>query len=760
MDAPRRCILFLVLLAGLVGPAVAQETASTPVAPADNAEIDKQIKVYKTTLLEGKDEETRLYAATLLLSNGNGEARKELLDVLRDEGHPEARVAVCKALITAREDRKAVANKEELIEPLMGVLSTENDPSRAELAAQALLIFRYDDIAKPLEQLLNSADAGQTARFNAIRALKYQPDDQAIFTLVGLLRRQDEGLAAEAGKALELLGIDVPADAQGIDTLEAGLKSRGPEAYLKNPLIMRNWLVSRENRIRELAAAQTLWEQKYLAALGSLYDAQADEKARSEFLARQLSAAEPSVKMWALGKLEELRKGTGKGKLSEQLEKLVLGLVSYRDRRVRLKTAGLLTLMWELDSTRQLLDQLKVEEDSEVRQALFVALGNACYYASLPTSSVQIPEGVRKETLELAVAFLNESVPERIRSGADVIRKLLEQDGLGAKDVNNYLTALAERYRQVSPTVNHGLRGELLSAMATLCSSRSVIRAQAAKLYSPVFEEALGDEVESVRQAAVDGLINIDKSAALRRLRPDFVKDPSVGIRSRLIELAGDVGGQEDLDWLSKKLGTAGEGEPAWQAMLKILRRSNTDMMSQWIARFDALPAPNRLSPEQMISFLALVEQKAQGDNKADVLMEVRLRLFALYVVGNDTARATEYMNLIVTAANTEKDKNAVAIRLLNTCLQAGDAQVDLAGAVVESYLTERDLGPDSPMAKSLKAYLSEPPAGADPNALIARLRRIKVKQPEKRSLWQQLVAEWEAFAKAKKTVPVEQTNN
>ena len=671
-----------------------------------------------------------------------------------------ARAAVCRALTTAREDRKAVADKEEFIEPLIGVLSTENEPSRAELVAQALLIFRYDDIQKPLERLVGDASAGQTARFNAVKALKYQPDDRAIFTLVDVLRSPDEGLVGEVRNALEWLGIDVPADAEGIDALAAGLRSRGPEAYLENPLVMRNWLVSRENRIRELAAAQSLWEQKYLAALGSLYDAQADENARSEFLARQLNAAEPSVKMWALGKLEELRKGTSKGKLSEQLEKLVLGLASHRDRRVRLKTAGLLTLMWELDSTRQLLDQLKVEEDSEVRHGFFVALGNACYYASLPTSSVQIPEGVRKETLELAVTFLNEAAPERIRSGADVIRKLLEQDGLDAKDIEKYLTALAERYRQVSPTVNHGLRGELLGAMATLCSSRSVIRDQAAKLYGPVFEAALGDEVESVRQAAVDGLINIDKSSALRRLRADFVRDANAGIRARLVELAGEVGGHEDLDWLSKKLGTAGEGEPAWQAMLKILRRSNADMMSQWIARFDALPAPNKLSPEQMISFLTLVEQKAQGENKADVLREARLRLFGLYVTGNDAARATEYMNLVLGAAAGDEDRNDAATRLLSMCLQAGAVQVDLAGAVIEAYLAERDLGSEHPMAKSLNAYLREPPAGVDPNALVARLRQIKVKEPEKRSLWRQLVAEWEAFAKAKKATPAEKANN
>ena len=52
---------------------MAQEAASAPAPPPANAEVDKQIRIYKTTLLEGKDEQTRLDAATLLLFNGNGE---------------------------------------------------------------------------------------------------------------------------------------------------------------------------------------------------------------------------------------------------------------------------------------------------------------------------------------------------------------------------------------------------------------------------------------------------------------------------------------------------------------------------------------------------------------------------------------------------------------------------------------------------------------------------------------------------------------
>jgi len=110
MDTRRR-ILFLVLVAGFFGLARAQEAAPAPAAAGGDAEVDKQVRIYKTTLLEGKDAQTRLDAATLLLFNGNGEARAEVLAVLGDTGHPEARAAICKALTVAREDRLGIPGR-------------------------------------------------------------------------------------------------------------------------------------------------------------------------------------------------------------------------------------------------------------------------------------------------------------------------------------------------------------------------------------------------------------------------------------------------------------------------------------------------------------------------------------------------------------------------------------------------------------------------------------------------------------------------
>ena len=160
------------------------------------------------------------------------------------------------------------------------------------------------------------------------------------------------------------------------------------------------------------------------------------------------------------------------------------------------------------------------------------------------------------------------------------------------------------------------------------------------------------------------------------------------------------------------------------------------------------------------MSWLALLEQKARGENKADKLREARVKLFGLYAAAKDSARATEYMNLVLGSAANEQEKSAAASQLLAACLQSGAAQPELAGALIENHLSRRDLGSGHPLAKSISTFLEKPPAGADPNALLASLRQIEVKEPEKRPLWRQLLVEWEAFAKAQKATPVEKANN
>jgi len=276
------------------------------------------------------------------------------------------------------------------------------------------------------------------------------------------------------------------------------------------------------------------------------------------------------------------------------------------------------------------------------------------------------------------------------------------------------------------------------------------------KLYGPIFEQARSDKADSVRLAAIGGLIDSDKIAALKGLRNAAVKDASLVVRTKLVELAGDVGTGEDLTWLFPKVGQSGEGDAAWQAMLKIFRRSGMDILDEWMAKTDFKVGTGALSYEQKLSFLTLVEQRAESDKDTKRLRAVRERLFALYASGSNTAKANECMGSLLATAGGDLEKQITTTSLADICLGLPTPNIDLAATLIEKYLTDKDLDSQSPLAQSIKLYVNDPPARVDPNALLDRLRQIKFKDPQARGLWKEQLTQWELDIKARKSKETE----
>ena len=754
MTGPRSLILAVVLLLACESsawPGTVLTSTETPATPA--AEVDQELALIKDHLFNNKDTATRMSAATVLLFKDEPAARELVLEALKQAENPAARTAVCKALDRSRRDPRPLKNKEDFLQPLLTIINAEADSTVAQSAAEATLMFSYDQVQAGLEKTAGDSQLPVAIRSNAIYALQLHPDKRAVLTLIGLLDDSNAGVARAAGEALTSLGISLPDDTEGRRRAVSDLEQQGPEAYL------RKRLVRSETDIRTLKAGMLSWQNYYFSALSEWYASLKDEAARNSFLADRLKSPEPEMKLWALDRLEELKKGTGKPKWSEDLEKTLLSLISSRNRQVRLRTARVLALMWELNSAQRVLQQLQVEEDADVRHELFVALGGACYYASLDTSPFKVPDDVRKETLEWAVRFLGEQRPERVRSGADAMRKLLTQNGLKAEDVNRYLDALAQRYQQATSGANPAMRGELLAAMAGLCAQRSVCRTQAIKLYSPLFEQALADDAEAVRQGAVDGFINIDGAAALKKFRKSLVDDSSASVRTKLISLAGEVGLAEDLDWLSRKLGTPGEGDAAWQAILKVFRRSGMDVVAGWMGPFTTPPLREKLSSDQQVSYFTLVEQRAQNESRVDLLTEARKHLAELYTAGGNFKQAADYLKLVEETAASPQERDRVLSDRLSVCLRWPN--LELVSEIVGGYLSANDVTEDCPIARSIDGYFKEPPLGADPNVLLDALTRIKMKEPDARPVWRGLIQRWsKPVARARKDVQTEELNN
>jgi HEAT repeat protein len=692
------------------------------------AKPDEQLELNKNSLLTNPSEEIRLKAANVMLDSDNPVARTILLDALKEGKNSAARIAVCKAFINAGLSNKEIRNRNDFIQPLLGMLSTEN-PEESQLAAEAMLIFEYNEIGESLESITTDTSKPVRMRVNAVNALKLRRDIQATIKLLRLVDDPEKMVSAEAEKALRSLGMPVGENYWIRQQNISELQSKGRDEF------DREWVIRQENQMRQLKSEVEKWQKEYLLALGKIYEGISDDAARGKFLKEYLSSPEARIKKWALDKVIKWQFASGGPKLPPELEPILLKLIADPDKEVKLKTLGL-TILTSMDSAEPLLAQLKIETDDQVRVALLNALGATCSHALLVTPAKISPE-IRKQTLEFAQSFLSEADTTKARKGAEVLGKLLKPNGLKAEEHEVYLGLLVKRYNQLKEKPDSALQRELLSAMAGLCTQSSnrqqvsASRAMAIKLFEPIFIEALSDNTDFVRETAVDGLINIDKVKALERLRSKFFDDPSEDIRKKLIVLAGEVGGKEDLPKLAEKIGSNSESAPAWQAMLKIFDGIDSAIMKEWVDVLTSRGSKIKLSNEQKIAFLKKAEAKANGDAK--MLESVIEKLGELYYSTSQFEQASEYLNRQYIGSSTAGAKNAILPKLLDASLRC--SKVDLVVKLVEEYLAKEDLGPEHAVRVAIDNFMNKP-SGVNPDTVLAALRGVKFTGA--RPKWQQ----------------------
>jgi hypothetical protein len=272
--------------------------------------------------------------------------------------------------------------------------------------------------------------------------------------------------------------------------------------------------------------------------------------------------------------------------------------------------------------------------------------------------------------------------------------------------------------------------------MAGLCKQDSAGRVMAARLFEPLFIEALSDKTDFVRETAVDGLIYIDKAAAIKRLRANFLDDSSEKVRKKVIELYGEVGGKEDLPKLAEKIGSNSESGPAWQAMLKIFDGSDSATLKEWMDKLISQNSKTKLTDEQKIAFLRKAETKAGAEPK--MLESVIEKLAGLYYTIGQFERAAEYLDRQYKAATTGGEKDTILPKLLDASLRG--SKVDLAVKLVGECLAKEDLSADNAVIGSISNFLNKP-SGADPDTVLKALSKVKFSGA--RPQWQQWLKNW-----------------
>jgi HEAT repeat protein len=696
---------------------------------------NEQLEINKTALLDGKDEQIRVGAAFLILSDPSAAARQVLIDTLKSDKNKPARIAVCKALSRCRTEKKDIANAQDFIAPLIAIIVNSEDASEVKQVSESLLIFHYDEVSSQIEKLAKDRATPVKTRINAIYALQLQPDMRATIQLIRLVDDPDRQVAAEAEKTLRSVGIPFGQDSTTRSEIIRELEGKGKDKFLQD------WLIRQELNRKTLDDKIKLWRERYLASLEKLYGQITDDTERGKFLSGFLPDSEPAVKLWSLDKVYKWWVGTGpKTSILAEVRPALITLIADPDRDVRLKTSALLSLIGDGDWTGALSEQYKIEKDAEVKTAIFEALGWAAYYGSVPNAEVKVSPELKKQILKWAEEYIADSDTKKAQKGADVIKKLLEQDGLTPQEADHYFTVLADRYNKTDN--EETLCSELLAAMAKLCAN-SVYKDRAVVVFRPLFEQAIKNQADNIRQAGVEGLVNIDKASALRILRTDFINDKNPVIREKIIELADNLGTKDDLNWLSEKIGNS-EGKTAWQAMLKIFKRSEAAVIYEWVGRLDAKNADGKPTGEQMLLLLETAEPKITAEKNSKMLREVQSRLSKIYRAGGDYEKAAKYIGILLQGETTAKDREERMAELLDVYLKWSN--IELAAQLLNNRLLEEDLDLKNQLVISLDNFLSASTGQADAQKVFERIAQI---QTTNRPKWTAQVQKWsELFAK------------
>ncbi|MCH8193870.1 MAG: hypothetical protein IIA65_07625, partial [Planctomycetes bacterium] len=458
--------------------------AAVPVTPAQT-QLSKQLELNKNSLYNDPKEDIRVKTANLLLFSPDPLARRILLEALEKREHVAAYGAVCKALSQTRAHAESLPAKGDFLKALIAAVKDANlEVSR--LAADALLLYDYELAGPELEATVRDDSLDQGIRLNVMDALGMRPDKGAAITLVAMVDDPSPEISAAARSILQSIGIPVDMD----------LQNKSKDEF------HRDWLVRLQGKLQQEAAQTALWRGLYLQTLDALYATISDDRVRSTFLTGHMQSPHSERKLWALDKVYQWRLGPGTTP-PDTIVPVLLGMVADSDRSVRLATAKQLSYSGHIESARSLLDQLKIEPDPEVKTELFVALGAACKSALLREG---IPPGIKKETLVWAVEYLDAPDAARATKGADVIGKLMEQNGLAPGETDEYLKLLRSRYEREAAG-DSTLRGDLLRTMAGLCVNRSACRQGARLQFRQMFVDARQDKRDRVREEAIEGLV-------------------------------------------------------------------------------------------------------------------------------------------------------------------------------------------------------------------------------------------------------------
>lgn len=700
-------------------PAPNSTPTPTPTQEAPTEEESaRQLRIYSETLYQGSTGEVRVDAAVGLLLRKDPTSINVLKTALESMENPGATEAVCRALIKCRGLGKSIAPADQFVKPLVAVMGHPSDPL-AKLAGEALLLYPFSEVRNELKSLILDPQRDPAARLRGVYALQLRTETEALQILIGLLDDANQEMARAAEKALqESFGIPVGTSRQVWSGIMEQLKNRSPEE------IRRERLLRQEMKLREVQAERDRWKKLTLAAMDKEYEL-LDAAGKSPYLKDKLASDLASIRIWTLQKVGRLTT-----EIDPEVRSLLLGLISDEDRDVRFQAARTMSVMSVLNPAEKLLDQYQKETDPQVALALFEALGEACFFAFSPGSKIVLTESIRDQTLDIATEYLKSDQASTTKSAAEIIRKLLDLNGLSQEKADRYCALILERYQRTVDT-DGVLRGDLLMVMARL-SNQGPHKASAGRLYRDSFLAGLqAADNPTVRLASIVGLTGIDKNEAFRVIKEsNLVQDSSPAVREKILELATEVGTQGDLEWLFVLLQSNGGSEPYWGTFKSILQHQKVSVFLDWAARFEKQAIRNDWTRYILLE----AEKKAAAANQAELVLEVRTKLLQMYIDNNLTEDVHSLGAQLF--AGERPDKNLMISYgpgYLKACLNLN--QSDAMKAFLTKSLLIGDIDEGSVLVEPIvEALNSEGLAEEKKQAIVDLLKSIAV--PVERPQW------------------------
>lgn len=705
----------------------AQEPSEPVPTVTPDEESARQLRIYSETLLQGSNGEVRVDAAVGLLVRKEKDSCRVLIAALESADNPGATEAVCRALIKSRGLGKAIAPADQFVKPLMTVLAGPND-SLARLAGEALLLYPFSEVREELKALVTDSQRETTMRLHGVYALQLRTETEALQILIHLLDDSTQDVARAAENALqESFGIPTGTSRQVWSGIMEQLKNRSPEE------IRRERLLRQEMKLREVQAERDRWKKLTLASMDKEYEL-LDAAGKTPYLKEKLASDLPSIRIWALQKAGRLTT-----EIDPEVRNLLLKAVSDENRDVRFQAARTLSVMSALNPAERLLAQYQKETDPPVALALFEALGEACFFALSPGSKIELEQSIRDQTLEIAVSYLQGDQASTTKSAAEIIRKLLDLNGLSPEQANRYCSMILERYQRTVES-SDALRSDLLMIMARL-SGQGPHRVLAGRLYKGSFLSGLqATGNPTVRLASIVGLSGIDKSEAFRTVKEmNLIQDTSPAVREVILELASETGSQSDLEWLFVLLQGNGNGaaESYWNTFKSIVQNQKIEVCLEWVGRFEQQSLRN----EWIRYLLQEAEKKAVAAGQPEKVLEVRTKLLQMYI---DNDLTEEVFALGTELFSSEPPDQSVIISYgppyLRACLKLNHMQP--LKLFLSKCLLLNDIDKQSELVKPILEILdSEEVQSVKKKELVDQLKTVLA--PEGRPLWNAFVGSY-----------------